>query len=113
MAFIARWATGARILWLGGLLLFVRSPADPWKVLAIQGGMMAAAVAIELAVTYREIPFRLPSTRLVMRTLRLGWSTFLYQGALSFYTVGNGFILGLFGSPSAAADHAGAAKLSK
>jgi PST family polysaccharide transporter len=113
MAFIARWETGARILSLGGILLFVRSPADTWKVLAIQGGMMAAAVTVELAVTYREIPFRFPSTRLVLRTLRLGWSTFLYQGALSFYTVGNGFILGLFGSPSAVAYYVGAEKISK
>jgi PST family polysaccharide transporter len=113
MTFIARWETGARVLSLVGILLLVRSPADTWKVLAIQGGMMAAAVAVELAVTYREIQFRLPSTRLVMQTLRLGWSMFLFQGALSFYTVGNGFILGLFGSPAAVGYYVGAEKISK
>jgi PST family polysaccharide transporter len=48
-----------------------------------------------------------------MQTLRLGWSMFLFQGALSFYTVGNGFILGLFGSPSVVGYYVGAEKISK
>jgi PST family polysaccharide transporter len=113
MAFVARWETAARALSLAGILLLVKSPADTWKVLAIQGGMMTAAVVIELAVACREVPFRLPSAGLVVRTLRLGWSTFLYQGALSFYTVGNGFILGLFGSPASVGYYVGAEKISK
>jgi PST family polysaccharide transporter len=75
--------------------------------------MMTGAVVVELAVTYREVRFRLPSAGLVIRTLGLGWSTFIYQGALSFYTVGNGFILGLFGSPAAVGYYVGAEKISK
>src|SRR5258708_26619628 len=47
MAFIARWETGARILSLAGILLFVPSPADTWEVLPLHGGTLAAAVAIE------------------------------------------------------------------
>jgi len=113
MAFVARWETGARVLSLAGIVIFVRSPADTWKVLAIQGAMMTGAVVVELAVTYREVRFRLPSAGLVMRTLGLGWSTFIYQGAISFYTVGNGFILGLFGSPAAVGYYVGAEKISK
>jgi len=38
---------------------------------------------------------------------------FLLSGALSFYTIGNGFILGLFGSSSAVAYFVGAEKISK
>jgi PST family polysaccharide transporter len=82
-------------------------------VLAIQGALMTGAVVVELVVTYREVRFRIPSARLVVRTLGLGWSTFIYQGALSFYTVGNGFILGLFGSPAAVGYYVGAEKISK
>jgi PST family polysaccharide transporter len=113
MAFVARWETAARVLALVGILLAVRSPADTWKVLGIQGGTMTAAVVVELIFTYREVRFRIPTARLVVRTLRMGWSTFLYQGALSFYTVGNGFILGLFGSPAAVGYYVGAEKISK
>jgi len=113
MGFVARWETAARILALAGILLAVRSPADTWKVLAIQGGTMAAAVLVELGVTYREVPFRIPTARAIARTLRLGWSTFLYQGALSFYTSGNGFILGLLGTPAAVGYYVGAERISK
>jgi len=113
MAFVARWETAARVLSLAGIVMLVRSPADTWKVLAIQGSMMTVAVVVELVVTYREVRFRLPSAGLVIWTLGLGWSTFLYQGALSFYTVGNGFILGLFGTPAAVGYYVGAEKISK
>jgi PST family polysaccharide transporter len=113
MAFVARWETAARVLSLAAIVILVRSPADTWKVLAIQGAMMTGAIVVELAVTYREVRFRIPSPRLVVRTLGMGWSTFVYQGALSFYTVGNGFILGLFGSPAAVGYYVGAEKISK
>jgi PST family polysaccharide transporter len=113
MGFVARWETAARILALAGILLAVRSPADTWKVLAIQGATMSAAIVVEFAVTYRVVRFRIPTVRLVARTLRLGWSTFLYQGALSFYTSGNGFILGLLGTPAAVGYYIGAERISK
>jgi PST family polysaccharide transporter len=113
MGFVARWESAARILALVGILVAVRSPADTWKVLAIQGGTMSAAVLVEFAVTYREVRFRFPTAGAIARTLRLGWSTFLYQGALSFYTTGNGFILGLFGTPAAVGYYVGAERISK
>src|SRR5260370_4916578 len=113
MGFVARWESAARVLALACILLAVRSPADTWKVLAIQGGAMSAAVLVEFAVTYREVRFQVPTARAVARTLRLGWSTFLYQGALSFYTTGNGFLLGLFGTPAAVGYYIGAERISK
>jgi polysaccharide transporter, PST family len=113
MGFVARWESAARVLALAGILLMVHSQADSWKVLAIQGVAMSAAVLVEVAVTYREVRFRFPSARSVVRTLRLGWSTFLYQGALSFYTTGNAFLLGLFGTPLAVGYYVGAERISK
>jgi len=113
MTFVARWETAARALSLAGIVLLVRSPADTWKVLAIQGGLLSIAVAIELAVAYREVRFEMPTPKLVFHTLRLGWSMFLYQGALSFYTVGNAFILGLFATPTVVGYYVGAEKISK
>src|SRR5258708_35333692 len=86
MAFVARWATAARVLALAGILLAVRSPADTWKVLAIQGATMTAAVLVELVVAYREVRFSTPTARLVVRTLRMGWSTFVYQGRSEEHT---------------------------
>lgn len=113
MAFVARWETLARVLSLAGLVAFVRTPDDAWKVLVIQGAMQWAAIAVELAVTYRRVRFRRPTIGLVRQALRRGWSTFLFTGAVSFYTVGNAFILGLLATPAAVGYYAGAEKISR
>ena len=65
------------------------------------------------ALVYREVPFRLPTWRLVSNTLRMGWSMFLFQGSMSLYGAGNAFILGLFASPAAVGFYAGAEKLAR
>ena len=113
LGIVARWDTGARLLSLLAILLVVRSPADTWKVLAIQGGLLFAAVVVEMVVAYREVGFRRPTARLTWETLRLGWSVFMLTGALSFYTIGNGFILGLFGSSVVVAYYMGAERICK
>jgi len=91
----------------------VRSPGDTWKVLAIQGGLVFAAVLVEMALAYRQVRFRMPTPRLVWQTLRWGWSMFLLGGALSLYTIGNGFILGLFASSTVVGYYMGAERISK
>jgi PST family polysaccharide transporter len=113
MALVARWETAARALSLVGIVALVRSPADTWKVLVIQGCLLSAAVMVELVAAYREVRFRVPSGPLVWRTLQSGSSMFLLSGALSFYTIGNAFILGLFASPTIVGYYAGAEKIGK
>jgi polysaccharide transporter, PST family len=113
MAFVARWETAARAMSLAGILILVRSPADTWKVLAIQGCLLSAAVLVELGAAYREVRFRVPSARLVRHTLQSGSSMFLFSGALSFYTIGNAFILGLFATPTIVGYYVGAEKIGK
>jgi len=103
----------ARVLSLAGILALVRSPADTWKVLAIQGGLLFAAVLVEMALAYRQVHFQMPTPRLVWHTLRWGWSMFLLGGALSLYTIGNGFILGLFASSTVVGYYMGAERISK
>jgi PST family polysaccharide transporter len=108
---VARCDTAARVLSLLAIVLAVRGPDDTWKVLAIQGAFLSAAVLIELAVAYRQVSFCMPTARLVAQTLRLGWAVFLLTGALSFYTIGNGFILGIFGTSTAVAYYVGAERI--
>ncbi len=103
----------ARVLSLAAILVLVRSPGDTWKVLAIQGGLVFAAVIVEMALAYRQVRFQMPTPRLVWQTLRWGWSMFLLGGALSLYTIGNGFILGLFASSTVVGYYMGAERISK
>jgi len=96
-----------------GIFILVHHPADGWKVLALQGGGSLLSVTVATALVYREVPFRLPTWRLVSNTLRMGWSMFLFQGSMSLYGAGNAFILGLFASPAAVGIYAGAEKLAR
>jgi PST family polysaccharide transporter len=113
MTIAAACETAARLLALAGILVLVRSGADTWRVLAIQGALFLAAVALEMAIAYREVGFRMPGLRLAWEALRLGWNTFLLTGALSFYTIGNGFILGLFAPAASVGYFVGAERISK
>ncbi len=96
-----------------GIFIFIHHPADGWKVLVLQGSGALISVLVATALVYREVPFRLPTWRLVSDTLRMGWSMFLFQGSMSLYGAGNAFILGLFASPAAVGFYAGAEKLAR
>ena len=111
LGIVARCDTAARILSLIAIVLVVQSKDDAWKVLAIQGGLLLCATVIELTVAYKEVGFRMPSTALVRQTLRLGWAIFMLSGAISFYTIGNGFMVGLFGTSAAVAYYVGAERI--
>src|SRR5437867_11500652 len=88
-------------------------PERHMEVLAIQGGLVFVAVLVEMALAYRQVHFQMPTPRLVWQTLRWGWSMFLLGGALSLYTIGNGFILGLFASSPVVGYYMGAERISK
>lgn len=97
------------------ILIFalVRTSTDAWKVLFLQGSASAFASGLALWLAYREVGFRWPSARRTQEALRSGWSMFFFRGAVSLYTVGNVFILGLFVSPELVAYYAGAERLTK
>lgn len=96
-----------------GIFVFIHAPGDEWKVLALQGAAAFLLMLVAMLLAYREVPFRLPTMRLAWGALRLGWSMFLFRAAVSLYTVGNAFILGLFVSPAIVGYYAGAEKISK
>lgn len=95
------------------IFIFVRHPGDAWKVLVLQGAGLLFSVIAATIFIYREIPVRLPRWSLVHKTLRMGWSMFVFRGSTSLYGVGNAFILGLFAPPEAVGFYAGAEKLSR
>lgn len=103
----------AKMIALVLIFALVRTPADAWKVLFLQGLASALASGVGLWLAYREVGFRWPSARQVQESLRSGWSMFFFRGAVSLYTVGNVFILGLFVSPQLVAYYAGAERVTK
>ena len=94
-----------------GIFVFVREPDDAWKVLALYGTASSVAGAVALSLAYREVPFRFPTPGLVWDALRMGWNSFVFNGSVSLYTVGNAFVLGLFAPHQFVGYYAGAEKL--
>lgn len=113
MRLVAGVEVGAKASVLIFIFLMVKGPGDVWKVLALQGGASSLASLVALYLAYREVPFLLPEFPGVLRALRTGWSMFFFRSAVSLYTLGNTFILGLFAPPQVVGYYAGAEKISK
>ena len=104
---------GARIAGAVALFVFVRSSADGWLALFIQGTAPFLSIAVGLAVAYRDMPFSWPSLRLGWKALHSGGTLFLYRAGVSFYTSMNVLILGLLAPPVIVAWFAGAEKIAR
>ncbi len=98
---------------LCGLFVFVHSPADGWKVMALAGIAPAITTVAALILAFQSIPMRRPTPELVMRAMRMGWPMFVFRSAESLYGVGNSFLLGLFAGPVIVGYFAAAEKTSK
>ncbi len=102
---------GGKLASTFSIFLLVHKPADGWKVMAAQAIGCVVAHGITLATAYREVGFRVPGFPLIWRTLRIGWSLFLFKASQSLLTSFNGIMLGFFASPAALGLYAGADKL--
>ncbi len=112
MRLVAVLTVLGRALGVAAIFLLVRTPADGWKVLLLQGTAFLVPTAVALSLAYRDIPFRWPSLRRGWSALRLGWNLFLNQGALTLYATASTVILGLLAPLRAVAYYAGAEKIS-
>lgn len=108
---IALMDAGARLCATVGIFLLVRTPRDASLVLWLQAAGGALATAWGFVVAAGEVRMRVPSPADAWAGLRLGWSMFVYRTAVSLYTAGNAFILGLLVPPSLVGYYAGAEKI--
>jgi len=98
---------------IAAILLLVRGPGDEAKALALGGAGWFLSSVITGFIAYREVGFRRPTLALSWNALRMGWSMFLFRTAVTLYTSGNGFVLGLFAQPAQVGYYAGAERISK
>lgn len=103
----------AKLIVVVGIFAFVRSPGDAVVVLRLQAAASLATLTAGWSLALREVVPRTPSVRGSVEALRLGWSMFLFRGAVSLYTVGNAFILGFFAAPAVVGYYAAAERISK
>jgi PST family polysaccharide transporter len=104
---------GGKTAALCGLFVFVHSPADGWKVMALAGIAPAVTTVAALLLACQNIPMRRPTPALVGQALHMGWPMFVFRSAESLYGVGNSFLLGLFAGPVVVGYFAAAEKISR
>ncbi len=95
------------------IFLFVRSPADDWKVLGFQALAPGIMSVLGLALAFRTIPWVRPRLDLLQSAFRQSWPMFLLRSGESLYSVCNSFVLGLFVAPVYVGYFAGADKITR
>ncbi len=113
MSLSAALEVGSKVFALAGVFLFVHSPGDEWKVLAFQGLSPLIASIVGIWLAHRFLTLQVPTTVMVWRALRSGWSMFLLRSGIAAYSTANVLILGLFAPAAVVGYYASAEKLAK
>jgi PST family polysaccharide transporter len=104
---------GLRAMGVLAIFFVIHHPGDAPTVLALQGAGAALSALVLLALGSRAARPRLPRRREVTAVLRDGAGVFLFKGAVTLYTSGNAFLLGLLSTPDAVGVFSGADRLSR
>ena len=113
MSLSAALEVGSKVIALAGVFIFVHSSGDEWKVLAFQGLSPLIASAVGIWLAHRFLTLQMPTSTMVWRALRNGWSMFLLRSGIAAYSTANVLILGLFAPAAVVGYYASAEKLAK
>jgi PST family polysaccharide transporter len=103
----------ATVFAIGGVFALCRTPADAWKVLAVQAAGVSAVVVAGYGLATREVGAWRPTWRAIGARLRAGAALFAYRAAVTLYTVANALVLGFLAPAAAVGYFAGAEKIVK
>lgn len=103
----------ARAVATAAMFIVVRTPADGWKVLALQAFAGIASTGVPLLWLYREVPWRWPRLDQAVAALKSSWGMFVFRSAHGLYTTMNVLILGLFVPTRAVGYYGGAEKIAR
>ena len=113
LRFVAMLEVLSKVAALALIFLWVKAPDDAWKVLFFQGLAAMLVTGTAMVAAWREVGVVLPGYGQIISALAQGSNLFIFRAAVSIYTVGNVFILGLFVSPIQVAYYSGAERLTK
>lgn len=91
--------------------VFVRSPEDSWKVLALLAAGSLATDVVEATRMYWQVDFQWPTWRTTRAALKMSWHWFVFESALTTYSTAGTLIVGLFAGPAAVAFYSGAERI--
>lgn len=106
---------GMRVLATVGVFAAIHTPEDYLIYAGLLGFQWIGAGVFGLAWANRRlsVPLNLPSREEVIRAFQDGWTIFLSTAAISLYTTGNSFILGVLTNNISVGYYAAAEKIAK
>ena len=110
---IAKAEVASRSVATLAVFVFLRQPDQGWLLLLFNGMAALSSVFIGFLCLRVDIPLLRPTWSGGVHALRSGLSMFFFRSAVSLYTLGNAFILGLFVPPQMVGFYAGAERISK
>jgi PST family polysaccharide transporter len=110
---LAAVESALRLLGALGVVMLVKTRADDWKVLVIQGSALWIAAIVGLALAHRDVRFQWPSVRVIRDALSNGRAALFFRIAETSYTSCNAMLLGFFCSPEVVGLYAGADKIAR
>ncbi|WP_299425600.1 flippase [uncultured Meiothermus sp.] len=113
MRLVAIVESVTRLAGFVAVVVVVRTPHEVAWVLILQGGAAWIAFAMGLWLAAKRVQLVWPSQAALVEGLRMGWSMFVYKGAISLYTSANPLILGLFANPAIVGIYAGSERISR
>lgn len=98
-----------------GVFVFIHQPSDYMIYAGLLSFQWLGAGLLAVIVAYRNLSlcFALPTWKGVWHVLVEGWVLFLSMGMVSFYTIGNTFILGILTNNTVVGYYSAAEKLVK
>jgi PST family polysaccharide transporter len=96
-----------------GIFYFVRGPGDGLATLLLQAGGAVLSTSIATYLAYRKATFQRPTLAMGWKALRMGWSVFVFNAAVSLYTKSNVFLLGFLMPTQYVGFYSGAEKINR
>ncbi|WP_273041177.1 flippase [Thermodesulfovibrio thiophilus] len=115
MKYITYLNITARLIFTVAIFVFIHHERDFLYVPLINtlGMLMAGFIALWIIFKDFKINFKMPSITETKHQFREGWYIFISTVAISFYTISNTFILGLFTNNTIVGYYSGAEKIVK
>lgn len=94
-------ALAGRLMMIPLMILFVHSPEDLWKAVAVQGGTQLLSAVVSNVVAARTVRLAPPvfEPGFAWQQVRDGWHQFISYLSTSFYTQINAVFLGFLSTP--------------
>jgi polysaccharide transporter, PST family len=95
MKLVASLDVTTKIFMLIGIFVFIKSPEDAWKILALYFFSSFISNFFAYVIAFKDVEFCKPTLDSFKNIFIIGWGMFVFKSSTTLYAVSNTIILGL------------------